>query len=525
MPRRPFHRNQPALVPPSYDDWLPADHWVRFVDQFVDALSPDDWTALGLATPGASLGAPAYDPALLLRVWVAGFMGGLRSARQLETACRDQVPFRWLTANQQPDHNTLWRFYAAHRERMRHLLTVTVQTAVAADLLDLAVLAVDGTKVSGNVARAGLADEAGLRALLERTEAAISDLEAQNGRTDGPISPRLPARLRQQQALKERVTAALTAVTTGTHPQASPTDSEAAVLLTRQGWVVGYNAQAAVVATHPVEPPVPANDGTGTAGGSGREDEPTEAGVTRATDGASAPRRSKPRGGLFLVATDIVASASDHEQLVPLRDAAVATLGRAPTRLLADGGYHSGPTLTACAAREQVVIMSEAQRTQLDDPYHKDRFIYDVEADTYTCPQGRELVHVGTVRRQGRPMVDRYRIADPKWCQSCPVRALCTTDQRHGRTLEVTSDETAIRAHRDWMGTEEARAWGRVRKTLPEPVFGILKEQRGLRRFRLRGVAAVRAEWSLIATGFNLRTLARAWQQGWRALQPRGGTG
>jgi transposase len=524
MPRRPFHRDQPVLVPYAFDEWIPADHWVRFVDAFIAELRREDWAELGIARLGAELGAPSYHPELLLRVWVAGFMGGLRSARQLETACREQVPFRWLTANQQPDHNTLWRFYAAHREKMRHLLTVTVQTAVAADLVDLAVMAVDGTKVSANVARVGLRDEATLRDLLARTEGAITELEAQNARSDVAPSPRLPGSLRAQQALRERVSAALTAVTDAGKAQASPTDPEAVVLPTRHGWVVGYNAQAAVVATHPVDPrPTAARDANDEPA-----DDPPDGPAVPPADGtavAGAQRARSARGGLFMVATDVVAQAADHELLVPLLDAAVRTLGRAPARVLADGGYHSGPTLTACATREQIVIMPEAQASQLPKPYHKDRFVYTEETDTYTCPEGQTLRHIGTVHRIDRPPVERYGVADPKWCQTCPVMAQCTQNHRQGRTLEVTHDEAAIRAHRVWMTTEAARAWARVRKTLPEPVFGILKEQRGLHRFWLRGLAAVRAEWSLIATGFNLRTLARAWQRGYPPLQQlaRGG--
>ena len=69
-------------------------------------------------------------------------MTGVRSCRKLEAACRDQVPYMWLVGMQQPDHNTLWRFYKAHRDRMRTLLRRTVRTAVSAGLVDLAVQAV-----------------------------------------------------------------------------------------------------------------------------------------------------------------------------------------------------------------------------------------------------------------------------------------------------------------------------------------------------------------------------------------------
>ena len=65
---------------------------------------------------GEVLGAPAYHPRALLSVWLYGFMTGVRSCRKLEAACRDQIPYLWLTGWQHPDHNTLWRFYRGHRQ-------------------------------------------------------------------------------------------------------------------------------------------------------------------------------------------------------------------------------------------------------------------------------------------------------------------------------------------------------------------------------------------------------------------------
>ena len=74
-------------------------------------------------------------------------MTAIRSSRKLEAACRDQIPYLWLTGWQHPDHNTPWRFYKGHPQSMRKLLRRTVRTALAMDLVDLAVHAVDGTKV------------------------------------------------------------------------------------------------------------------------------------------------------------------------------------------------------------------------------------------------------------------------------------------------------------------------------------------------------------------------------------------
>src|SRR6266508_112839 len=180
MPVRTEHRDQAWLLPPTLEELIADDHPVRFVALFVDSLPVAEWQALGIDPQGAALGAPAYAPRVLLGVWLYGFMIGVRSSRKLEDACRERLPFLWLTGGQYPDHTTLWRFYEGHRQAMRRLLRRTVRTAVGAGLVDLAVQAVDGTKVLANAAKDRTHDAEGLAKLLTRTEAAIADLEAQN---------------------------------------------------------------------------------------------------------------------------------------------------------------------------------------------------------------------------------------------------------------------------------------------------------------------------------------------------------
>src|SRR5688572_30717848 len=168
MPTRAFSRRQTWLLPPTLDELVPPDHPARFVAAFVDELDRATWGQLGVVVAGDPMGAPAYDPRALLSVWLYGFMTGVRSSRRLEAACRDQMPYLWLTGWQRPDHNTLWRFYQAHRQAMRRLLQRTVRTAVRLGLVDLAVQAVDGTKIAGNAARDRTYDAAGLERLQEQ---------------------------------------------------------------------------------------------------------------------------------------------------------------------------------------------------------------------------------------------------------------------------------------------------------------------------------------------------------------------
>src|SRR3989304_8204676 len=176
MPLRPLNREQAWLLPPTLGEWIPNDHPARFVAEFVDALDHTAWVELGIGLDGEPLGAPAYHPRALLSVWIHGFMTGIRSSRKLDAACRDQVSYLWLTGWQHPDHNTLWRFYQAHREALRKLLKYTVVTAVELGLVDLAVQALEGTKGGANAAGDRTHDTAGLGRLLERTEAGMTEL-------------------------------------------------------------------------------------------------------------------------------------------------------------------------------------------------------------------------------------------------------------------------------------------------------------------------------------------------------------
>ena len=209
MPLRDVDREQMWLLPPSLGDLVPQDHPARFVAEFVDALSREDWTELGVEIEGDPLGAPAYHPRALLSVWLYGFMTNVRSCRKLEAACRDQIPCLWLTGCQYPDHNTLRRFYRDHRQGMRSLFKRTVRTAVAMELVDLALQAVDGTKVQANASRDRSYALDQLERLMERVEKAIEDLESQNEGGEDSVPARLPNQLANQKALRERLRQAM----------------------------------------------------------------------------------------------------------------------------------------------------------------------------------------------------------------------------------------------------------------------------------------------------------------------------
>ena len=474
MPLRPFSRDQAWLLPPSLNDFLAPDHPARFVAVVVDEQEVELEDDLEDDLEGDPMGAPSYHPRALLAIWVYGFMTGVRSSRRLEAACRDQVPYLWLSGNQRPDHNTLWRFYQAHRQGMRTLLKRTVRTAVRAGLVDLALQAVDGTKVGASASRDRTLNAEGLRRLLARIEVAIGELEAENTTGGDPPPPRLPEELVRQQALRERVLVALEQVGAEEGPQwINLTDPDARLLKAPRGagFVTGYNAQAMV-----------------------------------------SPLTLGQKSGMLITAVEVVAEGDDHPQLAEMMElAAEHTGGQEGVSTVADAGYYSAANLQACAEHGQRVLVAAPQEGKRErNPYHKDHFVYDAAADSYRCPQGQTLAFVGTMRHQDGYNLREYRAAG-KVCRGCPAFGRCTKD-RYGRRLKVGEFEQVHQRHRRMMQTAEAKALYRRRKELVEPVFGMIKDQQSGRRFLLRGLPNVQAEWSLLAVGLNLRSLYRAWK-------------
>jgi len=472
MPVRPLTRDQLFLLPPNLDDLIPEDHPVRFVADFVESLGTEEWQQMEINLEGDTLGAPSYHPRLMMGAWLYGFMVGVRTNRGLEKACKDRIPFLWLTGLQQPDHNSFWRFYSDHRERMRVLIKQTVRTATKVGLVELAVQSVDGTKVKGNATRYKTFDEKGLERLMKKVDKAIEELEAQCEAGESGSEVRLPEGLVDKRERREKVMKALKEVQAEDGPKrVNLTDRDAKLMKGRQGFVAGYNAQAMV------------------------------------------SRLKQDRGGgMLITAADVTNDADDHGQLLSMIEQAEENTRQAAKTTLADAGYHSGANLKSCKDGKHKVLMPEAQRKAVKKPYHKSHFDYDAGRDEYRCPQGHVLIHKGVKRRTDRPEVQVYRCSG-KVCRECSAFGECTKDRRQGRAIEVGPHEQLLQTHRELMAQEDSKEIYKERQETVEPVFGIMKERQDARRFLLRGLKKVKAEWTLLCTAFNLRSLWRIWAE------------
>lgn len=145
---RPLDRATPYLLPPSIEEWLPDDHLARFVVEIVDQL---DLSALERAYRGS--GKAVYHPAMLTALLIYGYATGIYSSRAIEKASHDSVAFRYIAANQHPDHDTLCAFRRRFLAEIERLFVQVLQIAGQMKLLKLGTVALDGTKIHANASR------------------------------------------------------------------------------------------------------------------------------------------------------------------------------------------------------------------------------------------------------------------------------------------------------------------------------------------------------------------------------------
>jgi transposase len=455
---------QQFLFPPALEDWVPADHPARFLREFIEQL---DLPALGFGMPTAVEGRPPYAPSLLLKIWLYGYYQRIRSTRKLEAACREHLSLLWLTGLIQPDHNSLWRFWRDNKRALRRIFQQTVQVAVRAGAVGLALQALDGTKIQAACSGPKGWSKDYMEKLLAQLDVACDQIElhvvAENADVDAP-GYRLPAGLAERNALREEIKQGLAQLATDGRAYYHPVEPEARRMKLGDTNRYAYNAQAIADA---------------------------KAGV--------------------LVACEATREETDAGQLVPLIQQARENLGVAVTDTLtvADGGYGGGAELQAAEQHSMSILVPPAEgRNDPQNPYAGQYFHYDPATRTVTCPQGRTLDYQGPTTKPG-VTVQRYRCH----VRDCPVRAQCTSDPK-GRSFEVRPYTPHVQAMRAQLAQPGSRKnWARRREII-EPRFGQIKQHDGFRRWTVWGLDGVKTQWSLLCATLNLRILYRRWRGG-----------
>ena len=442
---RPIDRDTAFLLPPSVDEWLPQRHLARFVVEVIDGL---DLPAMSKSYRGT--GSASYHPAPLLGLLVYGYATGVFSSRKLERATYDSVAFRFIAANDHPDHDTIATFRRRFLPQIEALFVQVLRLAREMGVLKLGTVALDGTKIHANASRHSALSYEHAGKIEAQLKAEVADLMAKAEAADQaniPDGMSIPEELARREDRLEKLAAARAKI------EARAKERHAREQAEYEAKLAVRDAKTKATGKKPGgKPPAPPAEGPLPTDQINLTDEvsrimPVAGGGFEQCYNAQAVVAAD---SLLVVAVDVVQAPNDKQQIEPMLeqiDALPAALGEVET-LLADTGYFSAANVTACMASGIDPLIAMGRQ-----PHHP-------------------------------PLSERFAEVPPAPSNPTPVQAM---------------------AHR--LNTPEGRKLYALRKQIPEPVFGIIKSVMGFRQFMLRGIDQARGEWSLVTMAWNLKRM------------------
>lgn len=449
--------DQVLMMPPSLHDWLPEDHLAGFIADLVPNL---DLSAFyGSYEEKDGRGQAAYHPVMMVRVLIYGYCMGVVSSRQIEKRTYEDVAFRYLSADEHPDHATINEFRKRHLKALGGLFLQALKLCQAAGLVKMGHVALDGTKKQANASkhkamsygRMGETEErlkAEIEELLQRAEAvdAAEDEKDRQG-----LSDKLPKELARRESRLKKIQEAKAALEAEARQKAEQEKAAAEARIAerqRQEEETGKK-----IGGFPPRVPDP------------EQAKPEESAQRNFTDPDSRIMSDGAHKGSFvqaynvqiavdaeaqiIVAADVTQQVNDKQQLAPMFEQVEKNAGAKPVAGSADNGYW---------APEQVT----------------DKRVEGID------------LHVATGR-------DKHSASERTVPSADPIKAAGSLEQMKQK-----------------LQNEAGRAIYRMRKAIVEPVFGQIKECRNFRRFSLRGFENIREEWKLVCLTHNLLKLFRS---------------
>lgn len=467
-----YSQGQVFLLPPSLDEFVPENHEARIINDVVDAM---DLSPLLAKYEGG--GAPAYHPAMMLKVIIYAYSRDVYSSRSIAQGLKTDTAFMFLSGLQSPDFRTICLFRAEHADVLPDLFVEVVRLCASLGMVGLGHIAFDGTKLKANASVRQTRDREGLEKEIERIEgqmrqmiqasAKIDELEDQ--KCPGGDGSEIAEELRKKECRLRRLQEAREVLEREKLKKVNVTDPESRLMKdSRKVIQPSYNGQIAVDDKEQV-----------------------------------------------IVAADVSQNATDHAEFKPMVEQVERNLGALPKEGSADAGYSSYDNLEFAEGKGLNTYMPDNFLEALDGKeesekrYHKSNFRYDEVRDSYVCPEGEELQRWTEQKREGEPPLLLYR---GESCRECAVRERCTTGEV--RTVSRDGREPLLEAMREKLRSEEGKRIYNKRGYTAEPVFGQIKWNGRKPSLDLRGLVKVRGEFSLMCLVHNVKKIVKKVLQG-----------
>jgi transposase len=463
---RGYEQSQEFLLPPSLDEFIIQDHEVRIINDVVNRLDLS-----GIRDKYNGGGAPAYDPAMMLKVLIYAYSLGIYSSRKIVQELKTDTAFMYLSAMQCPDFRTFCLFRSSNTEVLPEIFVQVVRLCASLGMVKLGHIAIDGTKLKANasVRRSLRKDE--VEREIERVKSEIKgiikvseaiDKEEDEQYPDGDGSE-MPKDLQDKEYRLKKLKEAQELLEKEKLHKINLTDPEARLMKNKQHRIEpAYNVQVAVDAQDQI-----------------------------------------------IVATDVIQQSADYEGFQKMLQQTQENLGRFPDQVSADSGYFTYDNLEYAdrvgvdAFIPDNMLRWLEKQTDSEKRYDKSNFQYDVCQDAYICPEGKLLNRYSKAKYKGKSVI-LYR---GRLCADCEAKNKCT----HARSRIIWRDgrESLVLQMREKLRSEHGRQTYLRRMYTVEPVFGDMKWNRNKRATNLRGLARVRVDFLLMCTAHNIRKLIK----------------
>jgi len=453
------NREQMTLFPARLEDYVAEDNPVRAVDVFVDNLDLDK---LGFIRVRAlDMGRPGYDPRMMLKLYIYGYLNRVPSSRRLERECQRNIEVIWLTGQLAPDFKTIADFRKDNGTAIREVCRQFVALCRKLDLLSAASVAIDGSKFKAVNARDKNFTEAKMKRRLARIDESIARYLSQLETADrhGDAVPeakvtRLKSKIEKLQEEIVRLNAINTEMMASEDRQISLTDPDARSMATsgKDTGIVGYNVQVAVDTQHHL-----------------------------------------------IVAHEVTNVGTDRRQLSNMAEQAREELGSETLDVVADRGYYEGGEIKTCEDAGITVTLPKPQTSgsKTEGRFGKQDFVYVAANDVYRCPAGKQL----TFRYQN---VERGKTIRRYWtnvCKSCALKAECTTGPE--RRISRWEHEAVLEKVQSRLDHNPDAMC--VRRSTVEHPFGTIKCWMGATHFLMTTLPKVATEMALNVLAYNMK--------------------
>ena len=452
-------RSQITLLPECLDDYIAEDNPVRVVDVFVDEL---DLHALGFAgAEPAATGRPSYHPAVLLKIYIYGYLNQVQSSRRLEREAQRNVELMWLTGHLAPDFKTIADFRKEHGDAIRNVCREFVLLCRRLKLFSEGVVAIDGSKFKAVNNRDKNFNSHKIQVRMRQLEHSINRYLAELDRADRDPTLVLPDRVARLKEKIVKIKAQMRGLgeieqqlQASQQRQISLTDPDARSMATSRlgSAVVGYNIQTAVDAKNHL-----------------------------------------------IVAHEVTNSVTDRGQLARMAKAAKEAAAHPEPVVLADRGYFEGYEILECerAGIATMVPKPLTSNSKFEGRFDKRDFVYDSARDEYRCPAGQTAIYRFSAVEDGKTLRKYWSSA----CGTCHLKPQCTpAPQRRISRWEHEDVLEVVQARLD--AAPEA---SRIRQRTVEHVFGTLKSWMGAAHFLTKTLPRVQTEMSLQVLAYNLQ--------------------